>query len=238
MHKTVTGRQGESDDGKLNAFTKACGVMFLGALVYLLFQALLSGTAYLNQYRVNAMLDRWYAHSDAATLPEWQELELFALSSLQGNEDNATMLNAVGRLYDYRSAKMEKSWREKKLYGEQAIVYYWQVTQNRPAWPYGWMNLALSRARLNMFDDEFERSLLQLLQTGPWESATLPTIVQLSLFSWRYLDADSHQLILDYFITAQEKRSGEVARVVKSSGRLGFYCALLEQRGEKAGFCR
>jgi len=217
---------------------KLTALFLLMILVYLLLQAVLSGVVYINQYRVNATVDRWYENQELPTLHEWEELELFALSSMHGNEGNTTMLNAVGRVYDYRSSKMAKSWKEKKRYGEKSIVYYRQVTQSRPAWPYGWMNLALSKVRLRALDDEFRRALRQLLKTGPWEEATLPSILRLSLLSWRYLDVDSHELILDYFIRAQEKRSGEVYQVVKSFGRLGFYCSLVAQRDAKASFCK
>ncbi len=233
----IEGVMGSQSDFGTNK-RRLIALLLLVALVFLSVKSVLSGLIYLNQYYVNFTLDHWYESKELPTLNEWKELELFALSSMDGNEHNATMLNAVGRVYDFRSVRMEKKWDEIKLYGEKSVAYYRQVTQQRPAWPYGWMNIALSKARLGELDAEFKRSLLQLLKTGPWEEATLPSIIQLSLLSWRHLDTHSRQLILEYFITAEGNRGGEVFKAVKSSGRLALYCALVTRGVAATGVCQ
>ncbi len=231
-------KQFDADEGGLNNVKKLFAILLLIAITYLSYQAVLTSVIYLNHYHVNATLDQWYENKKPVSLSDWQELEIFAISSLHINEDNTAMLNALARVYDYRSAKMARSINDRLFYGEKSIQYYRMVIGNRPAWPYGWMNLAQVKARLGRLDDEFKQALFQLLKTGPWERLTLPVIIQLGLFSWHNLDDDSHQLLLDYFLVAQDERAVEVLNMLQSTGQMTFYCRLVMQRDAKAMFCR
>jgi len=214
------------------------GFALIVSLVYLLAQSVMSGVDYLNQHQVNTALDKWYESGEAASLIEWEDLETLMLSSGNRNGSNTMALHTLGRLYDYRSTKMSKSRKEQLLYGERAIAYYKLVTQKRPVWPYGWMNLALAKARLGHLDDEFKLALYKLLKTGPWEQITLPAIMQLSLYAWHNLDDRSHEQLLDFYLVAQDKRAADVQKVLQTSGKLEFYCRLVSQRAARPTFCR
>lgn len=213
-------------------------LLLLPLLCLLIMQALLSGIAYVDQYRLNATLNRWYEDQTPRTEDEWLAMENLALASLRKNESNADIINATGRLYDYRGTNMVSDSEKQRAYLHKAIGYYRQVIRLRPAWPYGWMNIAISKGRLSEIDEEFKQALLQLLRLGPWEENTLPVIFQLSLPTWPYLDKDTRQPLLDYFIVAQESsRSLEVSRIILRTGHLKLYCALVTHKGAKASFC-
>jgi len=228
-------RSSENDTLKIQL--KILYILLLLVLLYLLVQAVLSGFVYVNQYRLNAKIDQWYENQSVPALIEWKNLEERVLSYLGRDERNVDIVNASGRLYDYRSAYMAADRKKEIVYGHKAIEYYRQVTRLRPAWPYGWMNLASSKARLGEVDGEFRLALLQLLHLGPWEENTLPTIIQLSLFAWPYLDRATRQPLLDYFVDAQENRREDVYMVLKEAGQLKLYCALMAYKGDKASFC-
>jgi hypothetical protein len=218
--------------------SKALAALLLLALFFLLVQAMSSGLAYVNQYRLNATLNRWYENQTPRPENEWVAMEKLALASLEKNESNADIINATGRIYDYRATNMVSDREKQRAYLHKAIGYYRQVIRLRPAWPYGWMNLAISKGRLSEIDGEFKQALLQLLRLGPWEANTLPVIFQLSLPTWPYLDSDTRQPLLNYFIVAQESsRKSEVFQTVLRTGHLKLYCALVTHKGAKASFC-
>jgi len=219
------------------ALAKLAAVLLLVLLSYLILEAVTSGKRYLNQHHTNVTLNLWYHSDRLPSLDAWMELERHASSSLEGNENNIALLLSMGRVYDFRSVKMAKSKKEQLLYGLLSIQYYTQVTQLRPAWPYGWMNLALAKARLGQFDRDFQHALMQLLITGPWEKKILPPILQLGLFSWSHLKTDNQQRLLDYFLQAQAQRTSDVQRVVQSFGKMDLYCHLVAEKGQQASFC-
>jgi len=90
---------------------------------------------------------------------------------------------------------------------------------------------------LSEIDEDFKQALLQLLRLGPWEENTLPVIFQLSLPTWPYLDSDTRQPLLDYFIVAQKTREWDVYQAVLGTGQVKLYCALVTHKGAKASFC-
>ncbi len=218
--------------------SNALAALLLLVLLCLLIQAMLSGLTYVNQYRLNATLNRWYESKTPPPDDKWLAMEKLALESLEKNGSNADIINATGRLYDYRGTNMASDREEQRAYLRKAIGYYRQVISLRPAWPYGWMNIAISKGRLSEIDAEFKQALLQLLRLGPWEANTLPVIFQLSLPTWPYLNNDIRQPLLDYFVIAQEgSRKSEVFQTVLKAGHLKLYCALVAHKGAKASFC-
>ena len=231
-------KQRTLEKNKLSISTKIYAALFLMLLVYLAVQAVLSGIVYLKQYQVNTAIEQWYEYDQQPSLAEWEAMESLILSAMDGNEEITTLLYVTGRLYDFRSVIIAGSWEEKLFYGQKSIAYYKQLIQRRPAWPHGWMNFAVAKARLGELDDEFKNALFQLLKTGPWEKNTRPFLIQLSLLSWSVLDANERRLLTDYFIIAQERRTWGVYQAVTSFGRLGLYCSIVTQEGAKAKFCK
>jgi len=226
----------ENDHVRRRGYAGAWLFIILPLSLYFIVQAVLSGMAYIDQYRLNATVDRWDGRQSIPSISEWKTLDKMALAALHGNESNADIVNATGRLYEFRSY-MASSLKEKDAFGRKAIEYYKRVTRLRPAWPYGWMNLAESKARLGEVDMEFRHALMQLLHLAPWEKNTLPSIFQLSLFAWPYLDSANRRSFLDYFIVAQESRERDVYKVLKKSGQMKLYCSIISHEGDKASFC-
>ena len=238
MPAVAIAKLNKGSGAEMKISSRARAALLLLAVLWLLIQAMLSGIAYVNQYRLNATLNRWYEDKTPPPVDKWLVMEKLALASLEKNESNADIVNATGRLYDYRATNMVSDRKQQRVYLQKALGYYKQVIRLRPAWPYGWMNIAISKGRLSEIDEEYKQALLQLLRLGPWEENTLPVIIQLSLPTWPYLDSDTRQPLLDYFIRAQESsRKMEVSQTVLKAGQLKLYCALVAHKGAKASFC-
>jgi len=212
-------------------------IIVLFVLSYLLIQAVHSGRAYIDQYRLNATIDQWEKNKIPQTLDTWLAMETFAVASLRGDKHNVELINASGRLYAYRSARMATTRAQRLAFGRKAMTYYRQVTRLRPAWPYGWMNLATIKARQGKLDQEFKRALGRLLRLGPWEANTLPRLIQLSAYAWPHLDAAMRQSLLKYYLIAQKHRKKDVLNAVTDAKLLARYCAIVSQQHVKASFC-
>jgi len=212
-------------------------VLLLPLFSYLLLTAVQSGRAYIDQYRLNAMLDRWIEQSSPVPVDAWTEAESLALTAAKRHGDDVDILNAAGRLYAYRSTRMAVTKEDRHLYARKAVQSYKAVTRLRPAWPYGWLNLALIKAHEGEMGAIFKHALMQLVKRGPWERNTLPVIVNLSLLAWPYLNQDERIPLLNYLTEAQEKRSGDVRRAVTGSHQLKLYCVIMTHAGAGASFC-
>ncbi|MFQ5519151.1 MAG: hypothetical protein ACE5E3_04025 [Mariprofundus sp.] len=208
----------------------------IGAMIVLLLLMIISvhsGISYVAQYRVHSAIDQWQEKGTTPATDEWQALH----DSVEEDGSNVDAVNALGRLYDFRSSSMSLNKNERNRFGQLAAEQYLKVTRLRPAWPYGWMNLALVKAQTGEIDEQFRHALLQLLKLGAWEHNTLPEIIRLSLFAWPYLSLEERKPLLDYYLVAQMQRKGDVHKALKGSDRLLVYCAIVNHAGSKASFC-
>lgn len=212
-------------------------ILLLPMLLYLLVQSILSGILYLNQYHLDITLDQWNQKQSPISLNEWKAAEALALALLKEHENDASVVNAVGRLYLYRSTHLAENRKQRLGYGSKALNYYQTVTRLRPAWSYGWMNFAIAKARTGSVDREFIKSLMQVLRLDPWGKKTLPVIVRLGLFAWEDLGKTDRQALLEYFAVVQGSRKADIQKVLNASSRMELYCALLARHGSKASFC-
>jgi len=212
-------------------------VLLLPALPYLMVQAVYSGMAYVQQYHLNATLDQWGKTGAIQPLDEWMKVEKKAQAALHGNAYKVEITNALGRLYFYRSVRMSTARKHQLAFGHKAMAYFREVNRLRPAWPYGWMNLALIKFMLGERDEEFKAALQQLLRLGPWEKNTLPALIPLAVYAWPALTAAQRQPLLEYFTIAQKERAKDVLDALTASRQLSYYCAIVRRNGEKASFC-
>ncbi|PJE79910.1 hypothetical protein CI610_01134 [invertebrate metagenome] len=63
----------------------------------------------------------------------------------------------------------------------------------RPAWPYGWLSLALSKSRHSVIDGEFSQALLQAMLLGPREPDIRKEAVRLGSYYDHWLDESVRQ---------------------------------------------
>ncbi len=212
-------------------------LLMIPVLLYLLVQAVFSGMAYVAQYRLHATIDRWQAASVTVPLAQWQVMESFALQALSHDQGNPDLLNAVGRLYDYRAGRLAQDVNNAREWRIRAAGYYRQVPRLRPAWPYGWLNLAMIKAASGEPDREFRSALSHLLSLGSWEANTLPALVQLALYGWPYMGRSERAPFLDYFRRAQQSRADDVRAALCRGRQLSLYCAIVAHAGAPASFC-
>jgi len=205
---------------------------------WLSFFSVRSGFAYVHQFRLNTLIDSWQSNpGKRLSLAAWQQMEAEALDALASYSVNPDIENALGRLDDYRALMMATTADEKAEYHHQAIDHYRRVIALRPAWPYGYLNMANSKAMAGELDAEFRKVLVQLSRLAPWENNTLPGIVRLATFSWPYLDIATRNAIRPYLMQAGEKRSGDVRKALDKD-QLHAYCKVVVPEFASSELCR
>ncbi len=211
-------------------------LILISVLAWLIVYSFDGGMAYVDQYRINANIDKWRQAGEPVNDSRWRDLQLFARQALARYPDSVDLINAVGRLYDFRAGMTEDHNVAHRML-IKARGYYGQVIRLRPAWPYGWLNLAWVKARMGEPDPEFRRALLRLLALAPWERNTLPSLVQLGVYGWPYLNSDERRELTEYFTRAEQTRRRDMRRALKGAGQFRRYCALMRESRIRATLC-
>lgn len=79
----------------------------------------------------------------------------------------------------------------------KAVAEYRESIRLRPAWPYSYIALAQTLARMNRFDAEFDDSLRMAMHYGPWEPDIMLAMTDMALDGLPRLSPASRQLVLD-----------------------------------------
>ena len=79
----------------------------------------------------------------------------------------------------------------------KAVAEYRESIRLRPTWPYSYIALAQTLARMNRFDAEFDDSLRMAMHYGPWEPDIMLAMTDMALDGLPRLSPASRQLVLD-----------------------------------------
>ena len=196
-------------------------------LLWMMVQAGISGYSYLIQYRTNAALENWQEEGVQPSFQAWQDLERSALTALSWDSMQPELLNAIGRLYGFRALRLAEMKDEKDQDLQHAAHYYRQVMKLRPAWPYGYLNLALLKANAGVLDAEFSGLLVHLTRLAPWDEKTLPLMVQMITRGWPYISVADRAELKPYLLLAARLRTNEVRMALQEYHSVNFFCAII-----------
>ncbi len=89
---------------------------------------------------------------------------------------------------------------------DQSMQSFREAIRLRPAWPDTYLRLARAKALLNRPDAEMQAALRQSMQLAPWKPAAMNEVLDIGLYTWDRLSADSQRLVADTFIRSQQWR--------------------------------
>jgi len=108
----------------------------------------------------------------------------------------------------------------------------------RPRWPYTWANMALMKAYLEEFDDEFNQALLNAVQYGPWERSVHLTIAHMGAMSWPNLSAEQKNIIAANVSRGLKHNYKGMALNLDAYKRRNLICAYMHRDENQQRFCR
>lgn len=125
-----------------------------------------------------------------------------------------------------------------KAYLVSAKQSHDSAAQLRPQWPYTWANMALMKAYLAEFDDEFHQALLNAVQYGPWERSVHLTIAHIGAMSWTSLSAEQKSIIAANVSRGLKHNYKGIAFNLDAYKRRNLICAYMHRDENQQRFCR
>jgi len=80
-----------------------------------------------------------------------------------------------------------------------ALQGYRDSLAARPYWPYAWAQLALLKAQLQQFDEEFDHAFSRAQAYGYWEPKVIENLLNASLLHWSQLSWPQRKQASDLF---------------------------------------
>ena len=199
-------------------------------LLWLAAESLIAGYSYVTQYRVNIRVTGWsQAGAEAPSAETVQELKASAQAALFWDDANPDLLMALGRLYNFQAARPGTSADQQSLLRAEAMDYLRQLIRLRPAWPYGYLNLAWSKVYASEFDAEFEAVLIRLVLLGRWEEKVMPLIIQFAAYGWQYISVDARAMLRPYLQEMGEVDPVTVKWALSQIHSVDYFCLVMMQ---------
>jgi hypothetical protein len=100
------------------------------------------------------------------------------------NPLNASYALTLGRIHFARALQFPVGDEEARAERAQAVRYFRDVTEVRPAWGRGWAFLARTKMYEPDLDDEFYAALERATILGPWEPEVQDSIAWTGMSTW------------------------------------------------------
>lgn len=135
---------------------------------------------------------------------------------------NPELWEYLGYAYDIGSRNFAPAgW---SVYTEFALIYFRQAAALRPAFPYSWTGVAVTKYRLGQLDDEFRQAFSSAMRLGPWEPGLQIITSDLGLALWDSLDSALKEQVRENWRRTAVRQADQLARLAISHGRAGVLC--------------
>ena len=176
-----------------NIFKKSLALTASIALIWLIYLALNIALADIKHYPVKHWIKK--IETGQATTKADIDIAIATIqSAIKHTPNNAEYREYLARLYFLSAIDVyNKDNNNLKAFRDDLVNAYIQhktALKHRPQWPYSWANLALIKAHLQQFDNEFADAIINAETFGPWEIASNQAIAMAGLTGWRKISAD------------------------------------------------
>ena len=176
-----------------NIFKKSLAFTASIALIWLIYLALNIALADIKHYPVKHWIKK--IETGQATTKADIDIAIATIqSAIKHTPNNAEYREYLARLYFLSAIDVyNKDNNNLKAFRDDLVNAYIQhktALKHRPQWPYSWANLALIKAHLQQFDNEFANAIINAEKFGPWEIASNQAIAMAGLTGWRKISAD------------------------------------------------
>jgi len=217
----------------------ACALIVSVCLLWMIKLASDSARAFAYEHRVYMNFQSWYASGKRPDLSRYQEQEELITAAMKLLSNNASIRNTAGRLYEYRAFQFgSQSATVRRQYAVKAAEMYRLASRESPVWVYPWMNLAIIKMRSGEWDQEFIEAYRKAVMLGPWESATMPTLVEVGLTVYQNVDQPSQQIIGDYIDRVAAGAGPMISAELAKRGNRSAMCWRLERMGHPKAYQR
>jgi len=172
-----------------------------------------------------AEVDRWAGLKRQPPMAEVNRVAQYFSHSLAFVGDNPWALEGLGAL-DLARVRISRVPDEALRFARDANTRFKKALHQRPASPYLWANLALSKLYLDEVDAEFFAALRRADDLGPWEPSTQQAVLFAGLAAWGKMDAAGRKALTGVVERGSVRNAKKMFEIVKSYGRFDMVCSL------------
>jgi len=110
----------------------------------------------------------------------------------------------------------------------EAAREFRRALAQRPAWPYFWANLALAKAEAGLFDEEFDRAVRRVYETGPWEPQLQLMMIRLGFVEGSRVGPESRALMDRLMVNAVQTQPLQVMALADSPSQMAQICEVID----------
>ena len=170
-------------------------------------------------------VDRWTTSRRSYGIPDINRIAGFFTDSLDYAPDHPWALENLGAL-DLARMRLSRDPKAARAYTQDARLRIRKALQQRPASPFLWANLALSKLYLNEVDAEFLAALRYANELGPWEPLSQQTVLFAGLAAWERLDPGLRQQMGGVLERGATRNAEKMFGITKSFRRFDLVCGI------------
>lgn len=204
---------------------KAWPVALVVALLVVVFESARLGLSGLVVGVAQQEVDRWSGLRRPPQMSEIDRVAKYFSDSLDFAGDNPWALEGLGAL-DLARVRVSRDPDEALRFATDARIRFRQGLRERPASPFLWANLALSKLYLDEIDAEFIGALRHADQLGPWEPSTQQVVLFAGLAAWDRLGDGERRALTAAVERGGVRNARNMFEIVKSYRRYDLVCNL------------
>jgi hypothetical protein len=229
--------QGRLEQGPARRWGKAAYVALFIVLALIAVQCARLGMAGLFVQTAQFEADRSIAASRTPGMAEISRVANYFSDSLGYAPDNPWALEGLGAL-DLARMRASRMPRQALAATRDAHARFRQALLQRPASPFLWANLALTKLYLDEIDGELLAALRHADELGPWEPTVQQTTLFVGLAVWQDLDPGLQRALVRTIERGALRNAPKMFEIVKSYGRYDLVCAIKKYESIAASDCR
>lgn len=200
------------------------GALALCALAALIAAALPRGAADLYAFEARDLLRAWETRRAPAPRAEWENAQARLLEAHALDPRHPGYLEDLARLHEYRALRSPDGRAQALEDFRRTLDYLRAEAARRPSSSYTWAGIALTKARLDAPDAEYETALRTAMTLGPWEPAVQLAAADAGLRHWQRLAPDTQSALKANLGRAMRWNDKAIFELARQLGRLDVVC--------------
>ena len=194
------------------------------------------GIADIKAYPARYAIAEWEKDSRFPSQEELDKAIKAINTAISWQPNNPEVSDLKGRLNHYKALISENQLVRNSALQEALKSYKHSIAQ-RPQWPYSWANLALIKAQLGEFDNDYKQAIRQSATNGPWENAVNIAITEAGLIGWRTLSSEEQLLIIENIQRGMRRNLNHIKVIINRYNSRSLICAYLPKDRYRRKLC-
>lgn len=196
-------------------------------LLLLCFFALQWGIGDVKAYPARYSIKEWQAENRLPTHQQLAKAQV-AIEAALNWDANPEYYDYQGRLYHYEALISDNTLLKTTALRNALNSYQHSITL-RPQWAYSQANLALIKALLGEFDQDYKNAIKQSALYGPWENSVNITLAEAGLLGWLTLSKQDRKAITDNIQRGIRRNMEPIKVIINRYNKRSLVCANLQR---------